>query len=48
MSVGASFSQRIELSGAAFDRFVRALDRPVEDMPTLRRYARKRSPIPAG
>jgi uncharacterized protein (DUF1778 family) len=41
-------AQRIELSGAAFDRFVQALDGPVEDMPTVRRYARKRSPIPAG
>jgi uncharacterized protein (DUF1778 family) len=40
-------AQRIELSGAAFSRFAQALDGPTEEMPTLRRYARKQSPIPA-
>jgi uncharacterized protein (DUF1778 family) len=39
-------AQRIDLSSDAFARFVAAIDAPVEDMPTLRRYARKRSPIP--
>jgi uncharacterized protein (DUF1778 family) len=38
-------AQRIDLSSDAFTRFV-AVDAPVEDMLTLRRYARKRSPIP--
>ncbi len=40
-------SQRISLGAEAFKRFVAALDEPVQEMPTLRRYARKRSPIPA-
>ena len=40
-------AQRIDVSDEAFRRFVEALDSPVEEMPTLRRYARKRSPIPA-
>lgn len=40
-------SQRISLSAEAFKRFVEALDAPAEEMPTLRRYTRKRSPIPA-
>jgi uncharacterized protein (DUF1778 family) len=40
-------AQRINLSSEAFGRFVKALDAPVEEMPTLRRYARKQSPIPA-
>lgn len=39
-------AQRIEVSTEAFQRFVAALDAPVEDMPALRRYARRRSPIP--
>jgi len=40
-------AQRVELSDEAFTRFAQALDAPAERMPTLRRYARKRSPIPA-
>jgi uncharacterized protein (DUF1778 family) len=40
-------AQRIALSSEAFARFVGALDEPVEEMPTLRRYARKHSPIPS-
>jgi uncharacterized protein (DUF1778 family) len=40
-------SQRIEVSTEAFERFVAALDRPPEEMPTLRRYARKTSQIPS-
>jgi uncharacterized protein (DUF1778 family) len=40
-------AQRIDLGGEAFERFVAALDAPVEEMPTLRRYAREQSPIPA-
>jgi uncharacterized protein (DUF1778 family) len=40
-------ARRIDLSAEAFDRFIAALDAPVEEMPTLRRYARKGSPIPA-
>jgi len=40
-------AQRIEVSAEAFERFVAALDAPPEEMPTLRRYAGKRSPIPA-
>jgi uncharacterized protein (DUF1778 family) len=39
-------AQRIDVGDEAFRRFVEALDSPVEEMPTLRRYARKRSPIP--
>lgn len=39
-------AQRIDLSAEAFARFAAALDAPVEEMPTVRRYARKRSPIP--
>lgn len=39
-------SQRIEISTEAFERFVAALDVPVEDMPTVRRYASKPSQIP--
>ena len=40
-------AQRIEVSSEIFARFVAALDAPTpEDMPSLRRYARKRSPIP--
>jgi uncharacterized protein (DUF1778 family) len=37
---------RIEVSGAAFDRFVAALDAGEEAMPTLRRYAEQTGPIP--
>lgn len=40
-------AERINVSADAFERFVAALDGPNEAMPTLRRYARKRSPIPA-
>jgi uncharacterized protein (DUF1778 family) len=40
-------AQRIDLSAEAFERFVAALDAPAEEMPTVRRYASKRSPIPA-
>jgi uncharacterized protein (DUF1778 family) len=39
-------AQRIEVSADAFRRFLAALEAPAEDMPTLRRYAKKRSPIP--
>jgi len=39
-------SERVDLSAAAFRRFVNALDRPAEDMPVLRRYAARKSPIP--
>lgn len=37
---------RITISAAAFERFVAALDEPVEPMPTLSGYARDPSPIP--
>jgi uncharacterized protein (DUF1778 family) len=37
---------RIDVSQETFERFVKALDEPSEQMPVLRRYARKRSPIP--
>jgi len=40
-------AQQIEVSAEAFDRFVAALDAPQEEMPTVRRYAGKRSHIPA-
>jgi uncharacterized protein (DUF1778 family) len=40
-------AQRIEVSAETFRRFVAALEAPAEDMTTLRRYARERSPIPA-
>lgn len=39
-------TSRITLNGAAFERFVAALDAPVEPMPTLRRYAKEKSLIP--
>jgi len=39
-------AQRIEVSSETFRRFVAALEAPVEDMPSLGRYVRKRSPIP--
>jgi uncharacterized protein (DUF1778 family) len=39
-------AQRIDVSGEAFKRFIAALDSPIEEMPTLRRYARAQSPIP--
>ena len=39
-------AQRIEVSADAFRRFLAALEAPAEDMATLRRYAKKRSPIP--
>jgi uncharacterized protein (DUF1778 family) len=49
MGVVASIerAQRIDLSDEAFRRFVAALDAPVEEMPTLRRYAREHGPIPS-
>jgi uncharacterized protein (DUF1778 family) len=37
---------RIDVSAKAFARFIAALEEPKEGMPTLRRYAKKRSPIP--
>jgi uncharacterized protein (DUF1778 family) len=40
-------SQRLEVSAEAFERFAAALDGPPEEMPTVRRYARKTSQIPA-
>lgn len=40
-------AQRVDLGAEAFQRFVEVLDAPVEPMPAVRRYARKRSPIPA-
>jgi len=40
-------AQRIELGAEAFRRFVASLDESAEEMPVLRRYARKRSRIPA-
>jgi uncharacterized protein (DUF1778 family) len=40
-------AQRIEISSAAFDRFLAALDGPAEDMAAVRRYAAKASQIPA-
>lgn len=39
-------SRRIALDAEAFERFVAALDEPPTPMPTLRRYAEERSPIP--
>lgn len=39
-------AQRIDLGAEAFQRFVDALEAPVESMPVVRRYARKSSPIP--
>jgi uncharacterized protein (DUF1778 family) len=39
-------AHRIDVSVQAFERFVAALDAPVQEMPVVRRYARKRSPIP--
>jgi uncharacterized protein (DUF1778 family) len=40
-------AHRIDLDREAFERFTAALDAPTESMPTLRRYARRRSPIPS-
>jgi uncharacterized protein (DUF1778 family) len=40
-------AQRIELGMEAFRRFVEAAEAPVEEMPTLGRYAGGHSPIPA-
>jgi uncharacterized protein (DUF1778 family) len=39
-------AQCINVSDKAFWRFLDALDAPIEDMPTLRRYARRQSSIP--
>jgi uncharacterized protein (DUF1778 family) len=41
-------SQRIEIGAAAFDRFVAALNAPPEEMPIVRRYARRVGQIPGG
>lgn len=38
---------RVSVQVSAFERFVAALDAPVEAMPTLKRYAEGQSPIPA-
>lgn len=40
-------AERIQLSAEVFARFVAALEEPASDMPTLRRYSKRRSPIPA-
>jgi uncharacterized protein (DUF1778 family) len=40
-------AQRINIGSDAFRRFVKALDAPAEDMPTLHRYSQAQSPIPA-
>jgi uncharacterized protein (DUF1778 family) len=40
-------AQRIDVGEDAFRRFAEALDGPAEEMPTLRLYARGKSPIPA-
>ena len=40
-------AQLIEVTAEVFDRFVAALDGPPEEMPTVRRYAGRRSQIPA-
>jgi uncharacterized protein (DUF1778 family) len=40
-------ASRVAISSAAFERFVAALDAPVEPMSTLSRYAKQQSPIPA-
>jgi uncharacterized protein (DUF1778 family) len=40
-------ARRIEVSAVEFERFVAALDGPPEEMPTVERYARKQSQIPA-
>ncbi|MGX6446676.1 type II toxin-antitoxin system TacA family antitoxin [Patulibacter sp. S7RM1-6] len=37
-------ANRIELAADDFERFVGALDAPVEEMPVLRRYARSTGP----
>ena len=37
---------RIAVNDAAFERFVAALDAPVETMPTVERHAAEPSPIP--
>ena len=38
-------ARRIDVSAEAFERFVAALDEPVEEMPKLSDYARRQSPI---
>ncbi len=40
-------AQQIEVGDEALPRFGEALDSPVEEMPTVRRYARGQSPIAA-
>lgn len=39
-------AHRLEVSGEAFQRFADALEAPAEDMPVLRRYSGRVSPIP--
>jgi uncharacterized protein (DUF1778 family) len=39
-------AERVDLSAKAFRRFASALDHPVEEMPVLRGYVAKKSPIP--
>jgi uncharacterized protein (DUF1778 family) len=43
---GLRHSPRVARASATFKRFVEALDAPVAEIPTLRRYAREQSPIP--
>lgn len=38
-------AHRIDVGADAFERFVTALDEPVEEMPKLRDYSRRQSPI---
>jgi hypothetical protein len=38
-------TQHVEVTVAEFLRFVRALDKPAEDIPAVRRYARERRPF---
>jgi uncharacterized protein (DUF1778 family) len=39
-------AHRVDLDAEAFARFLAALDRPVSEMPTIRRYAARPSSIP--
>jgi hypothetical protein len=43
-----AWAERIEVSYEAFQRFAKALDSPVEEMPPLRRYAREHGTIYRG
>lgn len=38
-------AHRIDVGAEAFERFAAALDEPAQDMPKLRNYARRQSPI---